>query len=116
MIECCINKEKGISMNRKLLRDKILGCFNGKNVGGTLGAPLEGKNGFFDVEYFYRIKLSLCSALLSGLTLSVYSAYCIHFNIEYVSIYRLELDLVFRFGIDPANFIQSLFLCSPATA
>ena len=37
-------------MNRKILRDKILGCFNGKNVGGTLGAPLEGKNGFFDIE------------------------------------------------------------------
>ncbi len=41
-------------MNRKLLRDKILGCFNGKNVGGTLGAPLEGKNGFFDIEYFIQ--------------------------------------------------------------
>ena len=41
-------------MNRKLLRDKILGCFNGKNVGGTLGAPLEGKNGFFDIEYFLQ--------------------------------------------------------------
>ena len=41
-------------MDRKLLRDKILGCFNGKNVGGTLGAPLEGKNGFFDIEYFIQ--------------------------------------------------------------
>ena len=41
-------------MNRTLLRDKILGCFNGKNVGGTLGAPLEGKNGFFDIEYFLQ--------------------------------------------------------------
>jgi ADP-ribosylglycohydrolase len=41
-------------MNKKILRDKILGCFNGKNVGGTLGAPLEGKNGFFDIEYFIQ--------------------------------------------------------------
>ena len=41
-------------MNRSVLRDKILGCFNGKNVGGTLGAPLEGKNGFFDIEYFLQ--------------------------------------------------------------
>ena len=41
-------------MNRTVLRDKILGCFNGKNVGGTLGAPLEGKNGFFDIEYFLQ--------------------------------------------------------------
>ena len=41
-------------MDRSILRDKILGCFNGKNVGGTLGAPLEGKNGFFDIEYFIQ--------------------------------------------------------------
>ena len=41
-------------MNKKILRDKILGCFNGKNVGGTLGAPLEGKNGFFNIEYFLQ--------------------------------------------------------------
>lgn len=41
-------------MNKKVLKDKILGCFNGKNVGGTLGAPLEGKNGFFDIEYFIQ--------------------------------------------------------------
>ncbi len=41
-------------MNKRALRDKILGCFNGKNVGGTLGAPLEGKNGFFDIEYFIQ--------------------------------------------------------------
>lgn len=41
-------------MNKSILRDKILGCFNGKNVGGTLGAPLEGKNGFFHIEYFIQ--------------------------------------------------------------
>lgn len=41
-------------MDKRTLRDKILGCFNGKNVGGTLGAPLEGKNGFFDIEYFIQ--------------------------------------------------------------
>ncbi len=41
-------------MNKAILRDKILGCFNGKNVGGTLGAPLESKNGFFDIEYFMQ--------------------------------------------------------------
>lgn len=41
-------------ISKAVLRDKILGCFNGKNVGGTLGAPLEGKNGFFDVEYFLQ--------------------------------------------------------------
>ena len=41
-------------MDIKILYDKILGCFNGKNIGGTLGAPLESKNGFFDVDYYIQ--------------------------------------------------------------
>ena len=40
----------GDIMDIKILYDKILGCFNGKNIGGTLGAPLESKNGFFNVD------------------------------------------------------------------
>ena len=28
-------------LNYTTLRDKILGCFNGKNAGGVLGAPFE---------------------------------------------------------------------------
>ena len=49
-----MKEETRVGMNKKILRDKILGCFNGKNVGGTLGAPLEGKNGFFNIEYFIQ--------------------------------------------------------------
>ena len=41
-------------MDIKILYDKILGCFNGKNIGGTLGAPLESKNGFFNVDYYIQ--------------------------------------------------------------
>lgn len=33
-------------------RDKVKGCFDGKNVGGTLGAPFECKRGVFDVSYY----------------------------------------------------------------
>ena len=47
-------KLRNTIMNKQILTDKILGCFNGKNVGGTLGAPIEGKNGFFNVEYFLQ--------------------------------------------------------------
>ena len=47
-------EEKGTAMNRKTLRDKILGCFNGKNVGGTLGAPLEGKTDFSILNIFFN--------------------------------------------------------------
>ena len=28
--------------------DKMRGCWNGKNIGGTLGAPFEGMRGVFD--------------------------------------------------------------------
>ena len=30
-----------MTLNYKTLRNKILGCFNGKNAGGVLGAPFE---------------------------------------------------------------------------
>ncbi len=32
--------------------DKVRACFIGKNIGGTLGAPFEGKRGVFDVTYY----------------------------------------------------------------
>ena len=39
-------------MDLKQYRDKVRGCWLGKNIGGTLGAPLECKRGVFDVEYY----------------------------------------------------------------
>ncbi len=33
-------------------RDKVLGCFNGKNVGGTLGAPFECRRGAFALSFY----------------------------------------------------------------
>lgn len=35
-------EENEIVFNRKEYLDKVLGCFAGKNIGGTLGAPFEG--------------------------------------------------------------------------
>ena len=32
-----------MELNSKVLYDKIMGCWNGKNIGGVLGAPLEGR-------------------------------------------------------------------------
>ena len=32
--------------------NKVKACWLGKNIGGTLGAPFEGKRGTFDVEYY----------------------------------------------------------------
>ncbi len=43
-------------MNMKLTYrnylDKLNACFVGKNIGGTLGTPFEGKRGVFDITYY----------------------------------------------------------------
>lgn len=33
-------------------RDKVLGCWTGKNIGGTLGAPFECKRGVFEIDFY----------------------------------------------------------------
>lgn len=33
-------------------KEKVLGCWMGKNIGGTLGAPFECKRGIFDVTFY----------------------------------------------------------------
>lgn len=33
-------------------RDKVLGCWAGKNIGGTLGAPFECKRGVFEFDFY----------------------------------------------------------------
>lgn len=43
----------GIQLNRKEYRDKVYACWLGKNTGGTLGAPYEGKKFVNDLD-FYR--------------------------------------------------------------
>jgi len=43
-----------IDMER--FRDKLLGCWAGKNIGGTIGGPFEGKPGPLDIR-FYTQKL-----------------------------------------------------------
>jgi len=41
-----------IHFNRDELRDKISACWLGKNIGGTLGTPYEGKTGLNDIQGF----------------------------------------------------------------
>ena len=41
-----------INLNRDEFFDKTLGCWLGKSIGGTLGAPLEGQKGLFDLTYY----------------------------------------------------------------
>lgn len=39
-------------LNLNDYRNKLLGCWYGKNIGGTLGAPFEGKRGINDIGFY----------------------------------------------------------------
>lgn len=41
-----------IYFNQQTLRDKIYGCWIGKNIGGTIGGPYEGQKELLDVQGF----------------------------------------------------------------
>jgi ADP-ribosylglycohydrolase len=41
-----------IKLNSEKLRDKIYACWIGKNIGGTMGTPYEGKKELLDIEGF----------------------------------------------------------------
>jgi len=45
------------NLNLKEFRDKVSGCWTGKNIGGTLGAPFEGTKEMNDID-FYTQELS----------------------------------------------------------
>ena len=45
-----------IKINRELYRDKVYGCWVGKNIGGTMGAPFEGRQKVLDVQSFTTAK------------------------------------------------------------
>ena len=41
-----------IKYNRKQLESKIYGCWLGKNIGGTMGTPYEGRKAMLDIKGF----------------------------------------------------------------
>ncbi len=41
-----------IRFNKKMLESKIYGCWLGKNIGGTMGTPYEGKRQMLDIKGF----------------------------------------------------------------
>lgn len=45
-------------LNFKQLKDKILGCWEGKNIGGVLGAPFEMHRGLVDVTFYTQPDLA----------------------------------------------------------
>ncbi|HXN34820.1 MAG TPA: ADP-ribosylglycohydrolase family protein, partial [Opitutaceae bacterium] len=46
---------RGVRIDPGTFRDKVLGCWHGKNIGGTLGGPLEekfGRDELFNVSWY----------------------------------------------------------------
>ena len=41
-------------INATEYRNKVLGCWTGKNIGGTLGAPFEGKREILDITFYIQ--------------------------------------------------------------
>lgn len=41
-----------MKLSFKEYKDKMMGCWLGKNIGGVLGAPFEGRRAVFDVEFY----------------------------------------------------------------
>lgn len=41
-----------ISLNRNVYREKVAGCWYGKNIGGTLGAPFESTHEILDLKFY----------------------------------------------------------------
>ena len=41
-----------VLLNKEVYRDKVLACWIGKNIGGTMGTPYEGKREILDVQGF----------------------------------------------------------------
>ena len=59
-----------MKLNKEQLMDKIWGCWVGKNIGGTLGTPYEGKREIHDITGFASKRASRC--LMMTLTCSLY--------------------------------------------
>ena len=52
----------------KEYRDKVYGCYMGKTIGGTLGAPFECYRGVYDIDFYvqdtsvpFPTTISICS-------------------------------------------------------
>ena len=45
-----------VKLNKQELKDKILACWIGKNIGGTVGGPFEGSTGMHDIPGFTTAK------------------------------------------------------------
>lgn len=108
--------QRNIILDRETYRDKVMGCWRGKNVGGTLGGPLEekfGRDELFNVSWYpelpeggipnddLELQLIWFQALQEkgpGITardLTEYWLDCVHYNFD-------------EYGLSKANMLRGL--------
>jgi hypothetical protein len=51
-LEECYRRIQSMKIHLKDYKKKVEGCWTGKNIGGTLGAPFECKRGVFDLTFY----------------------------------------------------------------
>jgi len=49
---------KKVEISPEQMRDAVQGCFLGKNIGGTLGAPFEGQQKLLDISFYTQKNLN----------------------------------------------------------
>lgn len=52
----CTTASKESNMNEAEFKDRVYACWLGKNIGGTLGMPFEGKKEVNDVTFYTKLK------------------------------------------------------------
>ena len=52
----CIAIPKKLTINEAEFRDRVYACWLGKNIGGTLGAPFEGKTDINNITFYTNLK------------------------------------------------------------
>src|SRR5659263_719100 len=90
-------------VSMKDYKEKVLGCWMGKNIGGTLGAPFECKRGVFDVDFYtqesnlaYAVIL-LQVAIIYNTNLQFLEILDNHLNCRHTSPYPKSLNHIFSF-------------------
>ena len=102
-------------INRAEYQDKILGCWTGKNIGGTLGAPFEGKKETHDLT-FYAQELNGNPAPNDDLDLQLAWLLAVEehglYNVNELVLGVTDLGLLHTFHFAQGLKVIVLFLCS----
>jgi len=49
-----------VTLNQTEFRDRVLACWQGKCIGGTLGMPVEGQHGPHQLTYYQQFRRGPC--------------------------------------------------------